>query len=88
VLKDAAAAIYGARGAGGAVVVTLKRGRSGKPRVSYSGQLGYTMPTRFPEMLSAVDQAKLLNIVKYKSDLYSKYDYSTYGLYTDDEIML
>ncbi len=86
VLKDAAAAVYGARGAGGAVVVTLKRGKTGKPRISYSGQLGYTMPTRFPEMLSAVDQAKLLNIVKYKSDLYSPYDYSTYGLYTEDEI--
>lgn len=86
ILKDAAAAVYGARGAGGAVVVTLKRGVAGAPRISYSGQFGYTTPTRFPEMLSASEQARLLNIMKFNSDLYSGSDYTDYNLYTNDEI--
>jgi TonB-dependent starch-binding outer membrane protein SusC len=39
VLKDASsAAIYGSRGANGVIMVTLKKGRSGKPRVSISTQ--------------------------------------------------
>lgn len=37
VLKDAAsAAIYGSRGANGVILVTTKRGKSGKPRFSYN----------------------------------------------------
>jgi TonB-linked SusC/RagA family outer membrane protein len=42
VLKDAAAAIYGARSAQGVVMVKTKRGVAGKPKISYSGQYGYT----------------------------------------------
>jgi TonB-linked SusC/RagA family outer membrane protein len=42
VLKDAAAAIYGARSAQGVVLVKTKRGQVGKPKISYSGQYGYT----------------------------------------------
>ncbi len=41
VLKDASAAIYGARAAQGAIIVTTKRGKKGKPRISYSGQMTY-----------------------------------------------
>ena len=40
VLKDAAAAIYGIRGSNGVIIVTTKRGRSGKARVSYDGYYG------------------------------------------------
>lgn len=42
VLKDAAAAVYGARSAQGVVLVKTKRGQVGKPKISYSGQFGYT----------------------------------------------
>jgi TonB-dependent starch-binding outer membrane protein SusC len=46
ILKDAsAAAIYGADGANGVVIVTTKRGESGVPRVNYSG---YTTANRVP----------------------------------------
>jgi TonB-dependent SusC/RagA subfamily outer membrane receptor len=38
VLKDAAAAIYGSRAATGVVIVTTKRGKSGAPKLTYSGQ--------------------------------------------------
>lgn len=37
VLKDASAAIYGARSANGVLLVTTKRGKVGKPQISYSG---------------------------------------------------
>ncbi|TYR34199.1 TonB-dependent receptor [Sphingobacterium phlebotomi] len=49
VLKDASsAAIYGARGAFGVVLITTKRAKQGKPRVSYSG--GYTVNDRIVKM--------------------------------------
>lgn len=39
VLKDAAAAsLYGARAAGGVILVTTKNGKLGKPKISYSGK--------------------------------------------------
>ena len=52
VLKDAAAtAIYGSRGANGVVLITTKRGKSGKTNVSYSGYYGVTQPfSQFPMM--------------------------------------
>lgn len=41
VLKDGAAAIYGSRAANGVVLITTKRGQSGKPVVSFDAQYGY-----------------------------------------------
>ncbi|MCH7408091.1 TonB-dependent receptor [Belliella sp. DSM 111904] len=61
VLKDAAAAVYGARGVGGVVLVTTKRGKEGKARISYSGSVGLADATSFPEMMSAYDQATFKN---------------------------
>ncbi|MDB4919683.1 MAG: SusC/RagA family TonB-linked outer membrane protein [Mucilaginibacter sp.] len=42
VLKDASASIYGARAANGVFIVTTKRGKKGKPIVSYSGNAAIT----------------------------------------------
>jgi TonB-linked SusC/RagA family outer membrane protein len=43
VLKDASAtAIYGSRGAGGVLLVTTKRGKTGKPVISYDGYQSVT----------------------------------------------
>ena len=40
VLKDASAtAIYGARGANGVIIITTKRGKSGKPQLDYNGSV-------------------------------------------------
>ncbi|HVU84597.1 MAG TPA: TonB-dependent receptor plug domain-containing protein, partial [Puia sp.] len=45
VLKDAgAAAIYGVRGSNGVIVVTTKRGRSGRAEISYDGYVGTQRP--------------------------------------------
>ncbi|MCC8115382.1 MAG: TonB-dependent receptor [Bacteroidales bacterium] len=43
VLKDASAAIYGARSAGGVILVTTKRGKEGKATVTYSGSYSRTI---------------------------------------------
>ena len=45
VLKDAgAAAIYGVRGSNGVIIVTTKKGRNGKPVVTYDGYYGTQRP--------------------------------------------
>ncbi len=61
VLKDASAAIYGARAANGAILITTKRGKSGKPSITYSFNQGWAQPTRIPEMSNAVEYASIMN---------------------------
>lgn len=62
ILKDAgSAAIYGASGANGVVLITTKRGKAGKPKFSYNGYMGVADATRLPDMMSAYDQAVTLN---------------------------
>ncbi len=61
VLKDASAAIYGARAANGAILVTTKRGKSGKPTISYDFNQGFAQPTVTPEMSSADEYANIMN---------------------------
>ncbi|TDE17141.1 TonB-dependent receptor [Dyadobacter psychrotolerans] len=53
ILKDASAtAIYGSRGAKGVVIVTTKRGKSGKTSISYDAYAGVRTPTHLPEMFN------------------------------------
>lgn len=87
ILKDAAAAVYGSRGAGGAVVVTMKKGKEGKAKISYSGQYGATQPTSFPNMLTAYEQATLINqSLSYDKSGIKKDLLSQNASYTDDEL--
>jgi TonB-linked SusC/RagA family outer membrane protein len=61
VLKDASAAIYGARAANGAILVTTKRGTTGKPTISYNFNQGWAQPTVLPQMSNAVEYANIMN---------------------------
>ena len=61
VLKDASAAIYGARAANGAIIVTTKTGKAGKMQINYKADFGITRPTRVPEMASAVEYQTIMN---------------------------
>ncbi|PTT01407.1 SusC/RagA family TonB-linked outer membrane protein [Pedobacter sp. HMWF019] len=61
VLKDASAAIYGAQSANGVVLITTKRGKTGKPTVNYSFNHGIVSPTRYMEMSNAADFVKGIN---------------------------
>jgi len=64
VLKDASAAIYGARAANGVILITTKRGKTGKPELSYSHNQGYAAPTVLPKMLNAVQYAEMANEIE------------------------
>jgi TonB-linked SusC/RagA family outer membrane protein len=62
VLKDASAtAVYGVRGANGVVLITTKRGQSGK--LAITGRMNYTLShlRRLPDYLRAYDYALLAN---------------------------
>jgi TonB-linked SusC/RagA family outer membrane protein len=62
VLKDAASsAIYGSRAANGVILVTTKRGTSGKPVFRYNGYIGLHTPTDMPESVSSATYARVYN---------------------------
>ena len=56
ILKDAAStAIYGARGAGGVILVTTKKGKIGKLSINARVNFGIETPIDLPDMLHTVD---------------------------------
>lgn len=61
VLKDASAAIYGAQAANGVILITTKRGKTGKPVISANFNQGWGRPTVVPEMADAATYATMLN---------------------------
>lgn len=61
VLKDASAAIYGVRAANGVVLITTKKGQSGKVDLEYAGNFGWQNPTGSPKSVSAADWMTLRN---------------------------
>ena len=61
VLKDAGAAVFGSRAGNGVILVTTRRGASGKARFSYSYNLGFQSPARLPEYVGAADYLRLQN---------------------------
>lgn len=75
VLKDASAAIYGARAANGVILITTKKGKSGKPELSYSFNQGYAQPTVIPKMTNSAQYAELLNELK----IYEKFPASEWS---------
>src|ERR1700694_623402 len=63
IAKDAAAtAIYGSRAANGVVFITTKRGRSGKPRVTYDGWVGWSKAYGLPSLLNAQEYTDYKNM--------------------------
>lgn len=65
ILKDASAAVYGSRAANGVILVTTKRGKTGKPVISYSFNQGFSSPTRLPKMADAATYATIRNEIQY-----------------------
>ena len=62
ILKDAAAtAIYGARAANGVIVVTTKKGRSGKPVINFNTKLTYT-PNLDTDKLNLMNSEEKINL--------------------------
>ena len=66
VLKDAAAtAIYGMRGANGAILVTTKRGESGKTKIDFTQEVGFQMLSNRMESQNAYNTALTRNRARY-----------------------
>ena len=62
VLKDAASlAIYGARAASGAILVTTKKGKAGKVTVNYTGFTGISSAANKVSLLNASEYGALMN---------------------------
>ena len=64
VLKDASAAIYGARAANGVILITTKKGTQGKdqkPELTYTFNQGWGRPGILPKMANAAEYAELRN---------------------------
>ena len=60
-LKDASAAIYGARAANGVVLVTTKSGSKGKTTVSYDFSYGWQNPWKKKAVLNAHEYMTIMN---------------------------
>lgn len=63
VLKDASStAVFGVRGANGVVLVTTRRGKSGKPQISVSTSLGLQQPISLVEQTGSYEFARFWNM--------------------------
>ncbi|WP_044212171.1 SusC/RagA family TonB-linked outer membrane protein [Saccharicrinis fermentans] len=83
VLKDASAAIYGARAANGVILVTTRSGKTGKPVFSLSYNSAFSSPTKLPDLLDAATYAETFNEGEWY-DLGRPDDYTPY--YSDEVI--
>ncbi|MBO9620471.1 MAG: TonB-dependent receptor [Niabella sp.] len=83
VLKDAAsAAIYGSRGANGVIVVTTKKGKSGKLLVSYTYNVGFSNPVKLPNVVNnSAQYMTLYNQARANSGLQPTYTQAQIDLY-------
>lgn len=81
ILKDASAtAVFGVRGANGVILVTSKRGISGKPQINVSGEWGFQSYTRRLRTVNSWEHAEMRNQAIRNNDPLA-------GLqFTDDEI--
>lgn len=81
VLKDASAAIYGVRAANGVVLITTKKGKSGKFELDYNGSVGWQQATGLPKSCDAVEYMTLMNedaINNGRAPMYSDSDFEPY----------
>lgn len=70
-LKDASAtAIYGARAGGGVVLITTKKGKSGRPTVTYDGSYSAQKAFEFYDILGTKDYMEQRNEILYEKYLY------------------
>ncbi|MCF2442791.1 SusC/RagA family TonB-linked outer membrane protein [Dyadobacter sp. CY345] len=88
ILKDAAAAaLYGARAMNGVIVITTKKGKSGKPVISYSGNFSTQLKPSYRNfnIMNSAEQMSVLGELERKGYLNSNVldnpDYGVYGKY-------
>ena len=101
ILKDAAStSIYGARAGNGVILITTKRGKSGKPKITYSGSTSIQVSYDEYDMLNTADYMKTRNQqdretfkIENGLDIYAEYKNQTgktledfKPTYTDEQI--
>ena len=82
VLKDAsAAAVYGARGAFGVILITTKKAKKGKVNVTYTSNFGYTTHSTNTDFITSgywnakINDDAMYNALGYGATRYSDEDY-------------
>lgn len=77
ILKDASAtAIYGSRGANGVVLITTKKGKSGKATVSYDFEYGFQKQIKKLDLMNAQEWARFYNEYLVNADILDKPPFS------------
>jgi TonB-linked SusC/RagA family outer membrane protein len=73
VLKDASStAIYGTRGANGVILITTKRGKAGKTKVSVNSYISSNTPTNVPRVMYGDQEVqRLIDKANYQADFTS-----------------
>lgn len=62
ILKDASAtAVYGVRGANGVILINTKRGKAGKPTVTFRSESAELQSLRLPQYINSFEYASLMN---------------------------
>lgn len=73
ILKDASAtAIYGAQGANGVIIITLKKGKEGAPKVNFNAYYG------FQQLPNKVDMMDLSQYARHYNEIYTAFGYLSY----------
>lgn len=87
VLKDASStAVFGVRGANGVVLVTTRRGTSGKPTINVTATFGLQQPVSMVEQVGSYEYAKFFNMkaeVDGSKDRFSKEQMEAYRTGSD-----
>lgn len=86
VLKDASAAVYGARASAGVILVKTKRGKEGAPRISYSGKLDIGDAVSHAKMMSAYELGIWTNRMFNQTDIINNVTDNAYYKYSDAEL--
>jgi TonB-linked SusC/RagA family outer membrane protein len=84
ILKDASAtAVYGVRGANGVILVTTRRGETGKPRINVSSNVAVTNFPFLPEPMNSYEYARAYN----EAQMYDYYSQLSYSPRYPDEVI-
>jgi TonB-linked SusC/RagA family outer membrane protein len=84
-LKDASAtAVFGVRGANGVILITTKRGKEGKPRLSFEANTTFKTLSKIPEYANSYETRWLRNEV---IEMQVNADESTWADYTPYRIL-
>lgn len=85
VLKDASAtAIYGSRGANGVILISTKKGKSGKPVINYNFSEGAQRITKVIDVMNAGQFARAAN--EFSATLDEDYPPSGFKPFTDEQV--